>query len=134
MKPLLQSKPRPSNFKPVLLNSECSSRLILNLFSLGHHSNSVRDNRHVKKQNSAVGLLSNHQDAEVAVKELQKSGYNMNKLSVIGKDYHTEENVIGHYNAGDRMATWIVGVLEMASDWRNYGSRWSVGQYRYSPR
>jgi hypothetical protein len=55
---------------------------------------------------SAVGLFQNHQDAESAVKELQKSGYDMKKLSVIGKDYHTEENVVGYYNTGDRMATW----------------------------
>jgi hypothetical protein len=30
----------------------------------------------------------------------------MKKLSVVGKDYHTEENVIGYYNIGDRMAAW----------------------------
>jgi hypothetical protein len=30
----------------------------------------------------------------------------MKKLSVVGKDYHTEENVVGYYNTGDRMATW----------------------------
>jgi len=59
-----------------------------------------------EKHNSAVGLFSNHQDAENAVKELQQSGYDMKKLSVVGKDYHTEENVIGYYNTGDRMATW----------------------------
>ncbi|OAI15586.1 permease [Methylomonas lenta] len=59
-----------------------------------------------EKHNSAVGLFSNHQDAESAVKELQKCGYDMKKLSVVGKDYHSEENVIGYYNTGDRMATW----------------------------
>jgi len=59
-----------------------------------------------EKHSSAVGLFNNHQDAESAVKELQKSGYDMKKLSVVGKDYHTEENVIGYYNTGDRMATW----------------------------
>jgi hypothetical protein len=30
----------------------------------------------------------------------------MQKLSIVGKDYHTEENVVGYYNAGDRMAYW----------------------------
>jgi uncharacterized membrane protein len=59
-----------------------------------------------QKHNSAVGIFSNHQDAENAVKELQKSGYDMKKLSVVGKDYQTEENVIGYYNTGDRMASW----------------------------
>ncbi len=59
-----------------------------------------------EKYNSAVGLFSNHQDAESAIKELQKCVYDMKKLSVVGKDYHSEENVIGYYNTGDRMATW----------------------------
>ena len=58
-----------------------------------------------EKHNSAVGLFSNHQDAESAVKKLQKCGYDMKKLSVVGKDYHSEEYVIGYYNTGDRMAT-----------------------------
>jgi hypothetical protein len=26
----------------------------------------------------------------------------MKKLSIVGKDYHTEEHVVGYYNAGDR--------------------------------
>ncbi len=30
----------------------------------------------------------------------------MKKLSIIGKDYQTEENVVGYYNAGDRMQVW----------------------------
>jgi hypothetical protein len=30
----------------------------------------------------------------------------MKKLSVVGKDYHTEEHVVGYYNTGDRMASW----------------------------
>jgi hypothetical protein len=60
----------------------------------------------LEKNISAVGLFNSHEDAENAVKELQKCGYDMKKLSVVGKDYHTEENVIGYYNTGDRMATW----------------------------
>jgi hypothetical protein len=27
-------------------------------------------------------------------------------LSVVGKDYHTDEQVVGYYNAGDRMKYW----------------------------
>ena len=57
------------------------------------------------KYSLAVGAFSNHEDAENAVNELHKSGYDMKKLSVVGKDYHTEENVIGYYNTGDRIAT-----------------------------
>lgn len=30
----------------------------------------------------------------------------MKKLSIVGKDYHTEEDVVGYYNTGDRMKKW----------------------------
>ena len=60
----------------------------------------------MSNQNSVVGIYKAHTEAEAAVKELQKSGFDMKKLSVVGKDYHTEENVVGFYNAGDRMKYW----------------------------
>ena len=56
--------------------------------------------------NSVVAIYNDHKYAEEGIKELQKSGFNMKKLSIVGKDYHTEENVVGYYNTGDRMATW----------------------------
>jgi hypothetical protein len=56
--------------------------------------------------NSVVAIYHNHIDAEEAIKELQKAGFDMKKLSIVGKDYHTEENVVGYYNTGERMATW----------------------------
>lgn len=57
-------------------------------------------------QNSVVAIYDAHDKAEAAVKELQKSGFAMNNLSIVGKDYHSEEHVVGYYNAGDRMAFW----------------------------
>jgi hypothetical protein len=36
--------------------------------------------------------------------QLKLAGFDMTKLSINGKDYHTEENVIGYYNAGGRMS------------------------------
>ena len=60
----------------------------------------------LEKSCSAVGVFTTHLDAETAVKELQKSGYDMKRLSVVGKDYQTEDNVVGYYNTGDRVATW----------------------------
>jgi len=58
------------------------------------------------KNNAVVGVYNSHTEAEAAVKELQRSGFDMQKLSIVGKDYHTEEHVIGYYNAGDRMKFW----------------------------
>ena len=30
----------------------------------------------------------------------------MQKLSILAKDFQSQENVVGFYNAGDRMKTW----------------------------
>ena len=59
-----------------------------------------------EKQNSVVSIFNTHTEAEDAVKELQKSGFDMKKLSIMGKDYHSEEHVVGYYNTGDRVKYW----------------------------
>jgi hypothetical protein len=58
------------------------------------------------EKNSAVAVFDTHVAAEQAIQELQRSGFDMKKLSIIGKDYHSEEHVIGYYNTGDRMRFW----------------------------
>jgi uncharacterized membrane protein len=57
-------------------------------------------------RNSTVAIYETHDQAEQAVKELQKSGFDMKKLSIVGKGYETENHVIGYYNSGDRMKHW----------------------------
>jgi len=56
--------------------------------------------------NSVIAVYSAHTDAEAAVKELQASGFDMKKLSIIARDYQTDEHVVGYYNIGDRMKVW----------------------------
>jgi hypothetical protein len=53
-----------------------------------------------------VAIYPVHTAAEAAIKELQQSGFDMKKLSIVGRDYHTDEHVVGYYNAGDRMKVW----------------------------
>jgi hypothetical protein len=53
-----------------------------------------------------VAVYPSHTSAEAAIKELQRSGFDMKKLSIVGRDYHTDEHVIGYYNAGERMKYW----------------------------
>ena len=55
---------------------------------------------------SVVAIFKSHTGAEAAVKELQQEGFDMKKLSIVGRDYHTDENVVGYYNTGDRMKYW----------------------------
>ena len=60
----------------------------------------------MSEQNSVVAIFESHNQAEDGVRELQKSGFDMKKLSIVGRDYHTDEHVVGYYNAGDRMMYW----------------------------
>ena len=57
-------------------------------------------------KNSVVAVFASHDQAEDAIRELQKGGFDMKKLSIVGKDYHTDEHVVGYYNTGDRMMYW----------------------------
>jgi len=60
----------------------------------------------MSNKNSVVAVFASHDKAEDAVRKLQKSGFDMKKLSIVGKDYHTEEHVVGYYTTGDRMLYW----------------------------
>jgi len=60
----------------------------------------------ITKNNSVVAIYNSHDEAESAVKELQQSGFDMKKLSIVGRDYHSDEHVVGYYNVGDRVKYW----------------------------
>jgi len=57
-------------------------------------------------KNNCVAVYKTHAEVEAAVKELERAGFTMKNLSVIGKGYHTEEHPIGYYNTGDRVKFW----------------------------
>jgi uncharacterized membrane protein len=60
----------------------------------------------MQRVNNVVAVYGTHLEAEKALHAFQNSGFDMKKLSIVGKDYHSEEHVIGFYNAGDRMKFW----------------------------
>ena len=60
----------------------------------------------MSKTNAAVAVYSTHDEADAAIKSLQKAGFDMKKLSIVGKDFRTEEHAIGYYNTGDRVRFW----------------------------
>jgi uncharacterized membrane protein len=49
----------------------------------------------MSEKHSIVASFPSHTEAEQAVLELQKEGFDMQKLSIIGKDYRTDEHVRG---------------------------------------
>jgi hypothetical protein len=56
----------------------------------------------MSKTDIAVAIYESHTQAEEAVHELARAGFDMKTISILGKDYHTEEHVVGYFNAGDR--------------------------------
>src|ERR1700688_2744360 len=55
---------------------------------------------------NVVAVYNSHTEAEQAVAKLSTASFDITKISIIGKDYHTEEKVVGYYSTGDRMKTW----------------------------
>jgi hypothetical protein len=55
---------------------------------------------------NVVAVYNSHTEAEEAVAKLSAASFDITKISIIGKDYHTEEKVVGYYSTGDRMKSW----------------------------
>ena len=55
---------------------------------------------------SAFFVFDTHAAAEEAIRTLGQSGFDMKKLSLVGKGYHSEEKPMGFCAAGDRIKTW----------------------------
>jgi hypothetical protein len=58
------------------------------------------------KNNSVVATYSEHSDAEDAINLLKKGDFNIKQLAIVGRGYHTEDQVVGYYTTGDRMKHW----------------------------
>jgi len=57
-------------------------------------------------ENSCVAIYHTHEQAEAAVRKLQKAAFDIRKISIIGKGYRQEEHPVGFYNTGDRVKFW----------------------------
>ena len=51
-------------------------------------------------------VFDTHTNAEAAIRSLGQAGFDMHKLSLVGKGYHSEEKPMGFYTAGDRIKAW----------------------------
>lgn len=57
-------------------------------------------------KNSVIALFQKYTQAEDAIEELDQASFDLKAVSIMGSGYHTEENVVGYYTAGDRMKFW----------------------------
>jgi len=55
---------------------------------------------------SSLYVFNSHVEADEAIRSLSKSGFDVKKLSLIGKGYHSDEHPIGFYTSADRIKVW----------------------------
>lgn len=60
----------------------------------------------MNQNNMAVAIYGNYPEAEVAIKELLYSGFDMKKLLIVGRNHHSDEHLVGYYDADDHMKFW----------------------------
>ena len=60
----------------------------------------------MKATDSVIAVFPDHLSADAALKSLNKAGFDIKNLSIVGKGFHTEEKVVGFYNVGDRIKIW----------------------------
>jgi len=70
-----------------------------------HLSERSQESSHTAK-GAVIAVYATHTEAEAAIRTLEKSGADMRTLSIVGKDYQKEEEVVGYYSTGDRMKAW----------------------------
>lgn len=55
---------------------------------------------------AVVGIYDTHELADRAVKGFQQAGFDMQKLSIVGTGYHSEEHPVGYYTTEKKMKVW----------------------------
>ena len=55
---------------------------------------------------NVVAVFPDHQAAEQAVAKLRDASFDLTKLSIVGKDGHTGEEILGYYTTGESMKYW----------------------------
>lgn len=53
--------------------------------------------------NPVIAVYDSHIPAESTIRDLSRAGFDMKKLSIIGKRYRAEEHALGFYSTGDRI-------------------------------
>ena len=56
--------------------------------------------------NAGLMVLNTDTEAQDALVELRRSGLDMKKLAIVGRDYCIGRPIVGCYNAGDRILFW----------------------------
>src|SRR5277367_6645822 len=58
------------------------------------------------EENSVVAVFGEHPGAENAIRALKREGFDIKRFSIVGRDFESEDNVVGFYTTGDRIRYW----------------------------
>ena len=88
----------------------------------------------IAERNSAIAVYPSEVEAEAAVRELERGGFDMTKLSLLAQGMNQERHVIGTDTAGRRTARWagfgsVWGLLVGAFFWIPGVGHVAVGGY-----
>jgi hypothetical protein len=56
--------------------------------------------------NSIIAVYETQRDAEAGVRDLRMVGFDLKKVSILGREHESGEHVVGYYNIGGRMKYW----------------------------
>lgn len=62
---------------------------------LGASTNLYSTGGSINEQNVVVAIDNTHAAAKTAIHELNEASFPFEPLSIVGRDYHTEEHVVG---------------------------------------
>ncbi len=60
----------------------------------------------MQTETSPFLIFDTHSQAEDAIHKLDRSGFDVKKLSLVGKGYHSEEHPVGFFTKGDKIKAW----------------------------
>lgn len=60
----------------------------------------------MNQSDSVVAVCHSQTVVEEAIKQLRLARFDFKKLSIVGRDHQTDEQVVGNYNLGDRVKVW----------------------------
>ncbi|OHX21362.1 DUF1269 domain-containing protein [Chromobacterium sphagni] len=60
----------------------------------------------MENPDSSIYVFNTHIEAEEAIRLLSRSGFDLQKLSLVGKGYHSDEHPVGFYTDGDKVKSW----------------------------
>jgi hypothetical protein len=56
--------------------------------------------------NSIIAIYENQTEVNTGIRDLQQAGFDLRKLSILGKEHESGQQVIGYYSTGSRMKYW----------------------------